>query len=290
MLRTRLWMGAILIGVAVLLLLEDRWFAPWFPILYVCFFGATLLASRELLNLLPEDVRPCEWLTMTCVLVVMAMNWWPAFQATRDGPPGLGVWDMIGLLTAASIIATILREMWLFQGPSRITIRVGLVAFILFYLGVLPSFLAQLRWLPDDHATIALALAVFVPKGNDIGAYFTGKFLTGRILGRHKMTPLLSPKKTWQGLIGGMIVSAGVAIGINQFWPVLPGGILGSIAFGLCVGTAGVLGDLAESLIKRDLQTKDTSRSVPGFGGVLDVVDSLLFAAPVVYLWFRFFV
>ena len=290
MLRTRLWMGAILIGVAVLLLLEDRWFAPWFPILYVCFFGATLLASREFLNLLPEDVRPCEWLTMTCVLVVMAMNWWPAFQATRDGPPGLGVWDMIGLLTAASIIATILREMWLFQGPSRITIRVGLVAFILFYLGVLPSFLAQLRWLPDDHATIALALAVFVPKGNDIGAYFTGKFLTGRILGRHKMTPLLSPKKTWQGLIGGMIVSAGVAIGINQFWPVLPGGILGSIAFGLCVGTAGVLGDLAESLIKRDLQTKDTSRSVPGFGGVLDVVDSLLFAAPVVYLWFRFFV
>ncbi len=290
MLRTRLWMGAILIGVAVLLLLEDRWFAPWFPILYVCFFGATLLASRELLKLLPEDVRPCEWLTMTCVLVVMAMNWWPAFQATRDGPPGLGVWDMIGLLTAASIIATILREMWLFQGPSRITIRVGLVAFILFYLGVLPSFLAQLRWLPDDHATIALALAVFVPKGNDIGAYFTGKFLTGRILGRHKMTPLLSPKKTWQGLIGGMIVSAGVAIGINQFWPVLPGGILGSIAFGLCVGTAGVLGDLAESLIKRDLQTKDTSRSVPGFGGVLDVVDSLLFAAPVVYLWFRFFV
>ena len=288
MLLTRLWMGAILIGVAILLLLEDRWFAPWFPILYVCYFGAVLLATRELLQLLPEDVRPCEWLTIFCVLVIAAMNWWPAFQATRYVPPGLGVWDVIGLVTVASILVASLREMWLFRGPSRITIRVGLVAFILFYLGVLPSFLAQLRWLPADLSTVALALAVFVPKGNDIGAYFTGKFLTGRLLGRHKMTPLLSPKKTWQGFTGGMIVSAGVAVGINHFWPVLPGGILGVIAFGLCVGLAGVLGDLAESLIKRDLETKDASQSVPGFGGVLDVVDSLLFAAPVVYLWFRF--
>ena len=77
-----------------------------------------------------------------------------------------------------------------------------------------------------------------------------------------------------------------VAVLINAFWPVLPGGWLGAVGFGLTVGLAGVLGDLAESLLKRDLQTKDASQAVPGFGGVLDVIDSLLFAAPVAYLWF----
>jgi phosphatidate cytidylyltransferase len=83
-----------------------------------------------------------------------------------------------------------------------------------------------------------------------------------------------------------MLVSIAVALGINSVWHVLPGGWAGAIGFGVTVGIAGVLGDLAESLIKRDLQTKDASATVPGFGGVLDVVDSLLFAAPVAYLWF----
>jgi phosphatidate cytidylyltransferase len=106
------------------------------------------------------------------------------------------------------------------------------------------------------------------------------------VLGRHQMAPKLSPKKTWQGAIGGMLASVIVAVGINAFWPVLPGLLL-AVGFGVTVGLAGVLGDLAESLLKRDLQTKDASQSVPGFGGVLDVIDSLLFAAPVAYLWFR---
>jgi phosphatidate cytidylyltransferase len=159
--------------------------------------------------------------------------------------------------------------------------------FTLIYLGVLPSFLAQIRWLPGEHSTLALALTVFVPKGNDIGAYFTGKFLTGRVLGRHRMAPRLSPGKTWQGAVGGLITAVLVAIGINEFGPVLRGGWIEAVGFGLVVGIAGVLGDLSESLIKRGLQKKDASQALPGFGGVLDLVDSLLFAAPVAYLWFR---
>jgi phosphatidate cytidylyltransferase len=280
-------MGTLLIGLAVLLLLEDQWFAPWYPILYCCYAGATLLATRELLDLLPEKVRPCEWLTLATVIVIAGFNWWPAFRITRDTPPGLDVWDLIGLFALAGFLAAFVREMWLFHGPNKIVIRLGLTAFVLIYLGVLPSFLAQLRWPPGERSTIALALAVFVPKGNDIGAYFTGKFLTGRILGRTPMAPLLSPKKTWQGFSGGMLASIAVAVGFQAAYPVIPHGWIGAIAFGISVGIAGVVGDLAESLIKRDLQTKDASKSVPGFGGVLDVVDSLLFAAPVVYFWFR---
>jgi len=286
MLRTRLWMGALLIGLVVLLLLEDRWLAPWYPALLVCYVGASLLSTRELLSLLPAGVRPNEPLTLGFVCLMAGLNWWPAFQASRSIPAGLDAWLLIGACLVAGTVATFLHEMWRFRGPDQITVRVALTGFVLVYLGVLPSFLAQIRWLPGINTTAALALTVFVPKGNDIGAYFTGMFLTGRVLGRHHMTPLLSPKKTWQGAAGGMLVSIAVALGINAMWPVVPGGWLGAIAFGITVGVAGVLGDLAESLLKRDLQTKDASTALPGFGGVLDVIDSLLFAAPVAYVWF----
>jgi phosphatidate cytidylyltransferase len=286
MLRTRLWMGTLLVGLVVLLLLEDRWLGPWYPALFVCYIGASLLATREMLSLLPHGARPNEPLTLGIVCLTAGLNWWPAFQASRSLPPGLDVWHLIGACIVAGTISTFLREMLRFRGPDQITLRVALTVFVLVYLGLLPSFLAQIRWLPGIDTTAALALTVFVPKGNDIGAYFTGKFLTGRVLGRHHMTPLLSPKKTWQGAVGGMLVSVAVALGINAIWPVIPGGWLGAIGFGVTVGTAGVLGDLAESLLKRDLQIKDASAALPGFGGVLDVIDSLLFASPVAYVWF----
>jgi phosphatidate cytidylyltransferase len=171
-------------------------------------------------------------------------------------------------------------EMATFRDPGSSVLRIALVVFIAAYLGWLPCFLVQLRWSDSDlRSNIALALAIFVPKFCDIGAYFTG-----RLLGRHPMTPVLSPKKTWEGLAGGLGVSTMAAFAINR----LGGSIVSDFAavgFGLTVGSAGVLGDLAESLIKRDCQKKDASQVVPGFGGVLDVIDSVLFAAPVAYFW-----
>jgi phosphatidate cytidylyltransferase len=172
-----------------------------------------------------------------------------------------------------------------FRDPGGSVVRIALVVFVTAYLGLLPSFLVQLRWptLEPEEATrrgtVALALTIFVPKCCDIGAYFTG-----RLFGRHRMTPVLSPKKTWEGLAGGLVLSVVAAYTLNRF-----GGGLSdrsALGFGLIVGAAGVLGDLAESLIKRDCQMKDASQGVPGFGGVLDVVDSVLFAAPVAYIWF----
>lgn len=283
MLRTRLWMGAVLIGLAAVLLLEDRWFAGYSPVFCLVFVVASLLATWEFLGLLPREIRPSEPVCILSILVLSLSNWLSEFN--RD-VARINIWYVIGGLVVAGTIAAFLREMRRFRGPNQLTVKIALTIFTLIYLGVLPSFLAQLRWLPDGRSTVALALAVFVPKGNDIGAYFTGKFLTGRILGRTPMTPLLSPKKTWQGAIGGMLASVGVAVGVQAGWPVITGGWAVAVAFGLTVGLAGILGDLAESLIKRDLQTKDASQSIPGFGGVLDVIDSLLFAAPVVYLWF----
>jgi phosphatidate cytidylyltransferase len=163
--------------------------------------------------------------------------------------------------------------------------RVSLAIFVVVYLGVLASFLVQLRWLPSREgdaarATHALMLAIFVPKCCDIGAY-----CTGRLFGRHRMTPLLSPKKTWEGAAGGIGLAMATAL-FGSWLGARPGGwALKAIGFGVVVGAAGMLGDLAESLIKREGQKKDASGAVPGFGGVLDVVDSLLFSSPAAYLW-----
>ena len=141
-----------------------------------------------------------------------------------------------------------------------------------------------MRWLKSgdlDYGTVALALAIFVPKCCDIGAYSIG-----RLIGRHKMTPVLSPKKTWEGLAGGLALAAAAAVLLNRLGG-LGYGDPAAACLGLTVGGAGVLGDLAESLVKRDFQHKDASQVVPGFGGVLDVVDSIVFAAPVSYCWLR---
>ena len=111
-------------------------------------------------------------------------------------------------------------------------LRVALTLLIIAYLGLLPSFLIQLRWgtaatrgAGGFSAVAPLALAIFVPKCCDIGAYFTG-----RLIGRHPMTPRLSPKKTWEGLAGGLAVAVLTTLVINRLWPVLAGGDMAAVA------------------------------------------------------------
>lgn len=278
MLRTRLWMGAVLIGLVVCVLAVDGRFAPVYPFLFVLVLALTGVACWEVLTLLPAARRPRPGLCFAAVLSLVAANWIPHLGVLPGG------WDqdswhwVLGVL-AAVVLAAFLVEMAYFREPGESVPRIALTVWIAAYLGLLPSFFAQLRWLPEG--AVALALAAFVPKCCDTGAYFTG-----RAFGRHPMTPVLSPKKTWEGLAGGLAAAVAAAVGIDRLGPVLPG-IAGEVAFGLTVGVAGTLGDLAESLVKRDCRHKDASQAVPGFGGVLDVVDAVIFAAPVAYAWLK---
>lgn len=275
MLRTRLWMGAILVALTLGVLLADQWLAPWFPFLFVLLLTLGVITCHELLHLIPEHRRPPAGLCYLGVVLLVVSNWLPHLL-------GVDVWRSIGSTFAAFVLAAFLIEMANFQTPGESINRIALSVLIVAYLGLLPSFLAQMRWLSPDlqQGTLALALAVFVPKCCDIGAYFTGRFL-----GRHKMSPVLSPKKTWEGAAGGILAAIIVTMALNRLGPVQTAGPVAEVAFGVTVGGAGMLGDLAESLIKRDCQQKDASQAVPGFGGVLDVVDAVLFAAPVAYWW-----
>jgi phosphatidate cytidylyltransferase len=283
MLRTRLWVGACLIALAVAMLVADRPFRPWYPFLFAFFAVVGIGATIELLSLLPFENRPGLPACLIGVLAIICANWPAHVGNTTVGSPLEGVVSVFAL----AVLAFFLIEMARFREPGHAVVRVAVGVWVLVYLGVLPSFLAQLRWRPDsaetgfDRGAAAVAMAIFLPKVCDIGAYFSG-----RLFGRHKITPVLSPKKTAEGFAGGLLVAAVTALLFNRAYPLLASDVA-AVACGLTLGIAGIYGDLAESLIKRDSGHKDAGATVPGFGGVLDVIDSIVFAAPVAYWWLR---
>jgi phosphatidate cytidylyltransferase len=277
-------MGAILIALTIGVLILDQWLGGWYPFLFVLVVTLAALGCFELRQLLDASIRPPTWLICASVIGLVATNWIRPIgdQLGKSTDP----WHLIVGLMAGIVMAAFLWEMATFHGPGRSIQRIATTIWMACYLGLLPCFLIQLRWqTPGPTAgesrlgSVALALAVFVPKMCDTGAYFTG-----RLIGKHRMAPTLSPKKTWEGAVGGLTAAVATSIAINRFGPVL-NGIGNEAAFGLTVGIAAMLGDLAESLIKRDTGNKDASQAVPGFGGVLDIIDSILFAAPVAFCW-----
>jgi phosphatidate cytidylyltransferase len=161
------------------------------------------------------------------------------------------------------------------------------------YLGLLMSFLAILRLAagPGGKATGLLLLfaVIFIAKMCD-----SGGFLIGKPFGRTPLAPLLSPTKTVEGAIGGVafaLLAAWLVGTYVQPWlaPAMPAVEPWRwLLFGGLIALAAMLGDLAESLVKRDMERKDAASWLPAFGGALDVIDSLLFAAPAGYLAWRF--
>ncbi len=279
MLKTRLWMGSLLILLVIGVLRFDP--PPYFPCLLLLAVLLSVLGSFELHHLIGASRGLPWWRCAVSVMAIVLANWparvWPELFG---GDP----WYLVVLVFAVVVLLAFLVEMATFrpsEEPGGAVLRLALLVWITAYLGLLPSFLVQLRWL--DRGAAALALAIFIPKCCDIGAYFSG-----RLFGRHPMSPTLSPKKTWEGLAGGLILSAVAAVAINRPLSVMPGGTWSAATFGLAVGGIGALGDLAESLIKRDCHRKDASQVVPGFGGILDVIDSIVFAAPVAYCFLKF--
>ncbi len=154
--------------------------------------------------------------------------------------------------------------------------RVGRLMLGVLYVGGLFAFISLIRRLDQGVGWIFLLLAASWL--GDTGAYFAG-----RALGKRKLAPRLSPKKTWEGAIGGFFTSMAGAVlfgwlfGLDTSWLVLA-------ALGGLLDIFGVLGDLAESMLKRAFGVKDSGGILPGHGGILDRVDSVLFAGPVLYL------
>ena len=159
---------------------------------------------------------------------------------------------------------------------SGATVGISTTIFGILYISWFLSFLIKLRYLPGG---LGLFFAVLlIAKLGDVGAY-----LVGTRYGKTHLMPRISPKKSLEGGIGGLIFSVLAALACR---PLLPLGFLHLAVIGLTLGILAQLGDLSESLIKRDCQVKDSGSIFPGMGGALDLVDSLIFTAPAFYFYY----
>ena len=152
------------------------------------------------------------------------------------------------------------------------------VLFIHVYMGLMLGFLLLIR---REHSIWLLVWVLASVKSCDIGAFFTGT-----AIGKHKLIPWLSPGKTWEGLIGGLGTSGLVALAgswLLQHNGIAAPGLVYSAIMGVFMGGFGQMGDLAASLLKRDAGVKDSGTSLPGFGGVMDLIDSPILVAPLAY-------
>jgi len=287
-LKRRTITSVVLIAAIIAILIGDQFFQPFTPFLALCLVASAIVSVGEF-QILIISFKPRQYWLLGCVLAMICIPWLALCFAGKNGKMDISdgpvFWTFIGIVYMIVSAASVLNEIINYDSGNNAVARIASTLLGVVYLGVLPCFLLKLCWLPPHlriEPSLALAATIFVPKLGDVGAY-----LTGSLIGRNAMTPTLSPKKTWEGLAGGLIVSMLTAVAINSLGrePLFKNGVLEALAFGFAVGLAGVFGDLFESMLKRDAQTKDASQTVPGFGGALDVVDSVLFAAPVAYLF-----
>ncbi|MEJ7622402.1 MAG: phosphatidate cytidylyltransferase [Pyrinomonadaceae bacterium] len=203
------------------------------------------------------------------------------FDAPAKGP------ELMLASVALTIIAILISQTFRFQKDfSKMLTGIGVTLLGIFYVVFLGGYLIAIRVGFETQGNLSTKLLGFfflVTFGSDAGAYFAG-----RALGRHKLAPTVSPGKTVEGLLGGLVTAAALA-GLSTWWffPELPYAF--SILLAIVIAALGVLGDLAESAMKRGAGAKDAASILPGHGGFLDRLDSLLFGAPILYYFARFY-
>ncbi len=271
--RTRLTLGPLLIFATVAVFAVDQWLAaiPGTILTGVALVLATL-ASREIATIGRTKGVPVSpmALAMAAALGVLALPW---LAPIAGDTPAIVAYAAIVVLVIGLAPNLVARR------PAGASAAAGLALVCFAHIGLSLGFLIDLR--QETSAWFLLGIIVMT-KACDTFAYFTGT-----AIGRHKLIPWLSPGKTWEGLAGGIAGSCLVAAALwwilpetasLNAWLILPTGIL--IA---CTGQAG---DLLVSLYKRDAGLKDSGETLPGFGGILDILDSPLLVGPMAHVWF----
>ncbi len=254
-----------LFGVAVFLLIM---FTP-LPFLVLLVAAWSVLATLEFIKLLRiAEIYLNPWFLSILNVLIISAAW-------RGWLPGFLIAPLAIVFIAAVVITDVKPRIPVYN------------TFILIYLGFLPAYLIMLKSLALEHA-ISLWLVMFpllLTWTNDTAAWGIGK-----LFGRHKLTPSLSPNKTWEGFIAGLVCSAALAAPFLKLfhpfsdlaWPYLA-------VIGIGLGTLSQTGDLFESIFKRAVGIKDTSNILGEHGGFLDRIDSLLFTIPAWYYLVLFY-
>ncbi|MET0343678.1 MAG: phosphatidate cytidylyltransferase [Polyangiales bacterium] len=285
--RSNLAVRFMTAGVAVpvilwMLFLADSWVWPAFVLLL-----ALPIAAAELFTMtLGKDRALVSWGILSCLLVggglFMAVQSPPVpevavgfIPVNERMPIGLVLW------TIATMVISLARPLPSNQAGTRMAWLLGGPL----YIGGTLAMLACLRTLEYGGGWVLLSmmLAWFA----DTAGYFAGRFLGGKVFGARKLSPNISPNKTWEGAMGSA-VGCVLAVLVAHFWylPALPLG--GGIVLALLSAPVGICGDLAESLIKRSTGAKDSGWIVPGHGGLIDRIDALMFVSTLVLAYARY--
>jgi phosphatidate cytidylyltransferase len=287
MLRWRLAMSALMIPAFVGLFWADLRAGAAAPILFVVCLLLGLRCVWEMALLLRPRFPEVQFLPCAlCVAALALAAWLPHWMSVV--PEGLGALGPAGLTYALCTLGLLGYEASRYEQPGQRMESLGGHVLIVSYVGLLLAATVQLRWVAGAQlGYLALGSMVIAVKMGDTGAY-----TFGRLFGKRKMSPKLSPGKTWAGFVGALVGSAlGAWAWLTLATPLFdsaarPAAWHWSVFYGAVMGVVGLVGDLCESLIKRDMGQKDAAALMPGFGGLLDLLDSILYAGPVAYaLW-----
>ena len=248
----------------------------------------TLLASSEFIRLTTDrDLGPQAGLVYGGSIFIVLVSGIPYLSKIPPLDCPLSNLGIAMLAFVAACIVAFITEIASYKTEINAIPRLGLTVLGIFYIGLLIGMLTLLRFIDNDRwQSLPLISLIVTVKMGDIGAY-----TVGRLVGKHRLTKQLSPGKTIEGVVGGTLFSVAgsfFALRILPAWMQLQTPRLDAwqiATYGILMGLAGVLGDLAESLIKRGTGQKDSSGWLPGFGGILDLIDSLLLAGPLSYLF-----
>ena len=267
--------------IVALLFIYSGW--QIFSLLLIAFFG---LAGQWEFYLAQEEKghKVFKQSGLFCGALVFLTSWY--FLIFN---PGQARFVHFGeeLVLVFSLLGAFIRLV-VMQEEHRAPITTAALTLLgLMYVPFLFNFVALLAFMPGDPAQnrFLLIYLLAVTKFSDVGAY-----VIGSLMGRHKMIPRISPGKTWEGFAGAILTSLVISIVLTRLMGPHAQALsfASSIVLGLLLPLISVVGDLAESIVKRDASIKDSGHTIPGIGGALDLIDSILFTAPVLYFYLQF--
>ena len=178
------------------------------------------------------------------------------------------------------VVVALCASLWIRQEPAAMLGSALGTLFPVVFVGVALSYSVALRGFPGEDGQDLLMLLLACVIAADTAAYYVGSNF-----GRRRLAPRVSPKKSWEGAVGGVVASVGAAL-LAHFWFFQRLPLVHAVVLGLLLAVASILGDLSESVVKRAAGAKDASNLLPGHGGMLDRADSLLFSGPVLYYYY----
>jgi len=258
---TRVVSGAVLIAFAVAVV----WYASSLVFLIVAAVLVGLGVNELVVLARASELNVAYWPALVAALLVLL----------SVGAPGHPL--EVALMTA--LVGLGLATLGSWRGDSQALATAAAALFPALYLGLPIGALVAVRVLRGPRGLFLLMLTIIV---SDSMQYYTG-----RLFGRRPLAPIVSPKKTIEGAIGGFVFGTALFASVGAWWlPDMP--VQLRIGLGLSIVALGIAGDLFESMLKRSAYVKDSSTLIPGHGGILDRIDALVFAAPVYYIVLRY--